>query len=402
MLWAQRLYCWLLHLYPAGFRNEYGALMAQAFRDQCRAVGQRGTPDWMALWWRTLADVVRTAAAEHLAAQKGSTIRMYTGLERSQALIFIVPTLLSGLIYLLIPDTATQNNIPLLLFLVLAVTGPAGLIVARLGIFPGGRIWLQYSLGFAQGVLAFLIFALYLSEHVSLYRQDSVNYVVVLLLLSLPVIFLLERIIGRRTRTFWLAVIGLALFALFYVWLQLKISPELRYNPVWSVRVTLLNQAGQSLMLLFITALTMRLARKQGISALLAGVVALGLMYLPWWGDAPGFSDYGPVIVLIGMFVPLLIVPAWLVFIPFWRLKKYGALLIWALMVVAMAIIIASPRKQLVNIANFSHPFFGLWLVLALYEKLYLKPGPGLMEAAPIERMTDSPSDFGDRSVIAS
>lgn len=62
-----RFYNWLLAAYPNQFRAEYGALMAQVFRDVCRRdYRRRGLTGVTALWARTTLDLVRTAVEEHI------------------------------------------------------------------------------------------------------------------------------------------------------------------------------------------------------------------------------------------------------------------------------------------------------------------------------------------------
>jgi hypothetical protein len=62
---ADHVYRWLLVLYPRRFRCQFGAEMAQAFRDVCReAYRRRGALAVLWLWPRTLGDLVRSAAAE--------------------------------------------------------------------------------------------------------------------------------------------------------------------------------------------------------------------------------------------------------------------------------------------------------------------------------------------------
>ncbi len=64
---SERIYRALLNIYPAGYRQKYGPLMAQAFRDLCRdAYHRRGIPELANLWIHTLADVATTATAEHV------------------------------------------------------------------------------------------------------------------------------------------------------------------------------------------------------------------------------------------------------------------------------------------------------------------------------------------------
>ncbi|UFP95675.1 ABC transporter permease [Gloeobacter morelensis] len=65
---SERLYRWLLLLYPAEFRAEYGEELVQVFLDNLheerQADGRRGV---LRLWWETMTDLSSTAFAEHLA-----------------------------------------------------------------------------------------------------------------------------------------------------------------------------------------------------------------------------------------------------------------------------------------------------------------------------------------------
>jgi hypothetical protein len=67
LLFSHRLYALLLAAYPSTFRREYGAQMAQVFRDRCREVARqpRGV-GLLRLWKETLLDLLRTVTTEHL------------------------------------------------------------------------------------------------------------------------------------------------------------------------------------------------------------------------------------------------------------------------------------------------------------------------------------------------
>jgi hypothetical protein len=70
LLVSERLFHWLLHIYPADFREAYGREMALVFRESCRTtVHQAGFIGMVGLWLPTLLDVVATAVAER--AEKG-------------------------------------------------------------------------------------------------------------------------------------------------------------------------------------------------------------------------------------------------------------------------------------------------------------------------------------------
>lgn len=64
---SQRAYARLLKLYPKDHREAYGESMLQVFGDQCReAQAHRGRPGLLALWLRTLLDLVVSAVREHI------------------------------------------------------------------------------------------------------------------------------------------------------------------------------------------------------------------------------------------------------------------------------------------------------------------------------------------------
>ncbi len=57
----------MLHLYPRGFREQYGEQMAQVFRDCSReALGSAGLGGLAGLWLFTLPDLFKTAFEERL------------------------------------------------------------------------------------------------------------------------------------------------------------------------------------------------------------------------------------------------------------------------------------------------------------------------------------------------
>ncbi len=63
---SDRIYRALLGLYPAPFREEFGGPMSQLFRDLRRDAARGGPGALAALWLRTLADLLVTAAREHM------------------------------------------------------------------------------------------------------------------------------------------------------------------------------------------------------------------------------------------------------------------------------------------------------------------------------------------------
>jgi hypothetical protein len=68
---ACRLYRLLLLLYPKNHRQEYGTLMVQLFRDQCReAHRDHGARGLWSVWARLMGDLVFSATKEHLSNLK--------------------------------------------------------------------------------------------------------------------------------------------------------------------------------------------------------------------------------------------------------------------------------------------------------------------------------------------
>jgi hypothetical protein len=64
---TERLYRGLLHLYPARFRVRFADDMAQLFGDQMRRARTEGPPAAVAgTWLRAIADLMTTAASEHI------------------------------------------------------------------------------------------------------------------------------------------------------------------------------------------------------------------------------------------------------------------------------------------------------------------------------------------------
>jgi putative ABC transport system permease protein len=63
----ERVFRWLLRLFPAAFRADYGEQMASDFRDQHDAASIEGRPAAVRrLWRRTVLDLLRSAPGEHL------------------------------------------------------------------------------------------------------------------------------------------------------------------------------------------------------------------------------------------------------------------------------------------------------------------------------------------------
>ena len=66
---SERIYRKLLLLYPPAHRRDYGGMMAQLFRDQCRDADREGrSAGLIKLWLRVLPDIGKTSLQEQIAA----------------------------------------------------------------------------------------------------------------------------------------------------------------------------------------------------------------------------------------------------------------------------------------------------------------------------------------------
>jgi hypothetical protein len=156
--------------------------------------------------------------------------------------------------------------------------------------------------------------------------------------------------------------------------------------PLWYLNWIL----GYSAAIFGIVVLSRWLARRMGILALLAVIVALGTLnalILNITDIAQGKTPYGQITLLLAYLVPMVICPAWLLFARSWRRKKYGVLLSWATMLLIVGVALplldvflephffrwARLGDNILYGVLFSLPstvplFIGLWLALTLYE----------------------------------
>jgi hypothetical protein len=143
---AVRLYRAALRLYPGTHRLEYGALMEQLFRDQCRDALRTGRLGGLAL--RTLGDLVRTTFREHLTEQ---TKTMQTLRPSRLALILLITALL--LLQWAVSIATRHHDAAGLL-----LTGSALALIGR-AIAEGFRPLAEWKRGLAWGLGVALLYA---------------------------------------------------------------------------------------------------------------------------------------------------------------------------------------------------------------------------------------------------
>jgi hypothetical protein len=127
-IWSNRLFHLTLRLYPAQHRADYGEVMAQHFRDVCRAAYQReGRRGLITVWFKLMTDTFRNAPIEQWTA-----IRM-GGIMRNKTLLMIGLALLGSLVVGTIDSHASEVQATLMVMLP---------ITFALGFIQPKRAWL--------------------------------------------------------------------------------------------------------------------------------------------------------------------------------------------------------------------------------------------------------------------
>ena len=153
---SERVFDWLLHLYPPGFRAEYGGEMAQVFGDCYRDARGAGRSRMVALWLATLADTTVSAGKERLEEGFGMTASTWVRWGGAAAM-------LGGLVWMWamtvmamrfpgvpnVADRETGDLMPLLLAaMLLIMVGLAGLMARYRGVTSSlGRLGFALALG---------------------------------------------------------------------------------------------------------------------------------------------------------------------------------------------------------------------------------------------------------------
>ncbi len=91
VLLSERIYRKLLLLYPPAHRRDYGGLMAQLFRDQCRDAYREGrSAGLINLWLRVLPDIGKTSLQEQIAAiERKQIMKNITAINNPTTLLII-------------------------------------------------------------------------------------------------------------------------------------------------------------------------------------------------------------------------------------------------------------------------------------------------------------------------
>lgn len=94
---SERVYAFLVWLYPKPFRDNFGTSMKQVFRGQCLDAIERGSWRVIVFWVRTIFDFAWTCPKEHLAALPTLPSRMWESLLRKP--VWVYPTLIAVVVF---------------------------------------------------------------------------------------------------------------------------------------------------------------------------------------------------------------------------------------------------------------------------------------------------------------
>jgi hypothetical protein len=225
---------------------------------------------------------------------------------------------------------------------------------------------------YAVGFFAINIWSPFMNLGIEALRNGSIMNLrhVLHLAASLAVIALLYRSAKDFLTPFRIAVGVLALS--FVMWLVLNNTPRDA-----SILPTAAWMLGYTATALFVAVVGMRLTRRAGILSLVAVTAGLGLQLTFFTIDEYRGTEL-TLMILLGAFVPLIVCPAWLLFTQSWRVRKYGLLLIWTLMMLGLFIVPQllwrAPRPLrfdviLYHVGNCLPIWIGLWLALNIYER---------------------------------
>ncbi|MCB9420589.1 MAG: hypothetical protein H6667_12350 [Ardenticatenaceae bacterium] len=142
---SDRLYRWLLFVYPTAFRREYGPHMAQLFRDQCRAAYEQGRlTKLIRLWIGVFPDLAKSALAEHI----WEVLQMFKRITVRETIYVGSPVLFFAILFMLNPFFMKELFVLRTPFLIAPII-PWGWVVVLAAI--GLTLMARFLLGAAHG-----------------------------------------------------------------------------------------------------------------------------------------------------------------------------------------------------------------------------------------------------------
>lgn len=121
---SEHAYRFLLRVYPAEFRDDYGEEMVQFFRDRCREVRRaQGAAGLIGLWLHTLGDLASSALSEHIDSWEASM-----NLKTSVGVLLLLFAL-GNIVYDAVTQTASMGILAIFVTALAAALG--GALVSR-------------------------------------------------------------------------------------------------------------------------------------------------------------------------------------------------------------------------------------------------------------------------------
>ncbi len=381
---AERFFRALLWLYPADHRRDYGPLMEQLFRDQYRDA-RRCRLGPARLWLRLLPDVILSAWREGRDSWRGKLMNSSLSgrVDKTTALVFLLPALAALLLF--DPDVLQGEWIP---YGLAALIGAGGCLLGRVGLIPRLEFWGGYTAGFLIFAFGFLVINIWspaMNTGIRALQSGTiVNYRHALyVIVCLAALAILYRTARRSAALLRIALVVLTLNL--GLWIALHNTP-LDAPIIWQAAWML----GYSVTALFIAVMGVRILRRSGLPALVAVMAGLGALVTFFTIDEYQGAEL-TLMILLGVFVPLIVCPAWLLLTENWRVRKTGLLVIWALMLFGMGLvpflIYRSSGVYLPKLNTFLfHLGYALpiWITLWLALNLYEREAPQPEAAAPV------------------
>ena len=414
---SQRLYRWLLHLYPQAYRATYESEMFHLFTDQCREVyAHRGRMGILTLWLRTLVDVGVTVVREHLSDPHARAGLLDAVPNRPLPWKGVLLVLIPGLIFFVSQiEQVTSNNDWFFLafyragyFLILPVL-LVWLVTRRFpvwGLIPLGLLYetvVNYSQHPFLGSLP-IIGHFFDHDTVVLFGTKISTYGLKDSLVASTFVILLGILIWRNARQGqisrsawkWLGLCGLLIVLRIagdayrsMLWQSQYWSPEelsglIFQNFLWNLY--------DSLPFLLLVFIGMFFARKYGGFSflLLLGYLLPTIVFGRYgtWNEPVNFYLVS-VAVLVYRFVVALIAPVWLV-----RAASLQGRQRAAAIPVATAIVCHISLTLVVSLAwasQVGYPTNLLDLVLEIWDQLIIAAGLGLAVVLYLPREQDQP-----------
>jgi hypothetical protein len=199
---SDRLYRRLLTAYPAAYRREYGALLVQLCRDQCRDAYRRGGNFGVAsLWPHLLFDLIESSAHEQLTQLERNAIMNKLANPQLLSMILLGTGLITGAMTFVCFGTPMAG---------VACAYIASAAILSKGILEWFRPRVDWWKGMLTGLVIAVAYGFFMPEWARLRQEYGLTHLIQPPLLMLPILVnlavpliqgLLTRMPGRDPKT---------------------------------------------------------------------------------------------------------------------------------------------------------------------------------------------------------